>query len=132
MKKRTPIYTGMTVRVRARGPIILPLPLDSTGPFPIVDLRIQGGSGFARLLIDDANEVRVRVGGGQNYRDDISLEKPGGGYVRLYAVPGPQFRLSASDTAVNALPYIDFTKPGGQVVRVSATDNNDISLALVT
>lgn len=123
------IRQGMTLRVRARGPVILPVPVGSTGPFAFIDVLL--GSGYVRVSPDPlAMGLKFSTGTGTNAVERLDFTKPNGETLGAIMAAGPGFAWTVGDED-NAIPYLDLRRDNGTILRIRANSENANALEFV-
>lgn len=116
---RTEVRTGMTVKVRARGPFILPA-IAGPGPWPFIDLEIPGG-GWRRMAFADNGQELGSAGTGNNSLPYIDLKKPDNSVARILVLSNGQRGIGVGTDPT--LSYIDFKTPDESVWRLEVLNS---------
>lgn len=120
------VRPGMTIRIIARGPIIVPLP-SGDGPFDFIDFRDPTGGAFHRLSVEDG-APKHKQGTGMNFVEYIDLVKPDqSAAVRFMIGTNQGFRSVGDGSLVGAREFIAF-KSGSSVFRIKARNDGSYYL----
>lgn len=125
MSARVEVRTGVTVVVKARGPLILPLP-SGNGPFTFIELAIPGG-GYRRISVADNGQQLGAAGTGSNSLPYLDLTKPDATVARIMMRQDGGQGLGVGQTT-GARPYLDFLTPGGSVWRMTVANSGQTQL----